>query len=229
MKVYHGSLQQIIEPHFGFGNPKTDYGLGFYCTENLELAKEWGCSEEKNGFANEYEFDTSGLKILNLNQDYNILNWLAILLENRTFELRQDISKEGKEYILNNFLIDYKSYDVIKGYRADDSYFSFANAFLENTISLQKLNAAMKLGLLGEQIVLKSEKSFNQIHFLQSHISNKDVYFPQKMERDSKARKDFFNLKTKNDIKDKDTIFLIDIIRQEVTLNDARLQRALSF
>ncbi|MBQ0162590.1 MAG: DUF3990 domain-containing protein, partial [Treponema sp.] len=132
------------------------------------------------------------------------------------------------EYILTNFLIDYKSYDVIKGYRADDSYFSFANAFLENTISLQKLNAAMKLGLLGEQIVLKSEKSFEQIHYLKSHISNKEIYYPKKMERDSQARKDFFNLRTKNDITDKETIFLIDIIRQEVTLNDARLQRALS-
>ncbi len=86
----------------------------------------------------------------------------------------------------------------------------------------------MKLGLLGEQIVLKSEKSFNQIHFLQSHISNKDIYFHQKIERDLMARKNFFNLKTKNDIKDKETIFLIDIIRQEVMLNDACLQRALS-
>lgn len=228
MTIYHGSLHKIEHPQFGAGNPKTDYGPGFYCTQNIELAKEWGCSEEQNGFANEYTLNPDGLSVLDLNQNYTILNWLAILLENRTFNLRRDISIEGKKYILQNFLPEYKSYDIIKGYRADDSYFSFATAFLENTISVQKLNMAMKLGRLGEQIVLKSEKSFAHIQFVQCHTSEKEIWFPKKSERDSKARSDFFAMRSEDFGGLHEEIYLLDLIRQEVAADDARLQRALS-
>ena len=52
--LYHGSPKVIEQPRFGFGNPKNDYGLGFYCTESPELAKEWACSVETDGYANKY-------------------------------------------------------------------------------------------------------------------------------------------------------------------------------
>ena len=41
LTVYHGSPVIIEKPQFGIGNPDNDYGLGFYCTETLDLAKEW--------------------------------------------------------------------------------------------------------------------------------------------------------------------------------------------
>ena len=50
--IYHGSPKIISKPLMGSGNPNNDYGLGFYCTESIELAKEWACSVETNGFAN---------------------------------------------------------------------------------------------------------------------------------------------------------------------------------
>lgn len=37
--IYHGS-PNIVTPVFGEGKDYNDYGQGFYCTENLELAKE---------------------------------------------------------------------------------------------------------------------------------------------------------------------------------------------
>ena len=43
MIIYHGSKDIIKKPIYGIGNPKNDYGLGFYCTENLELAKAHSC------------------------------------------------------------------------------------------------------------------------------------------------------------------------------------------
>ena len=138
--VYHGSSKVIESPIFGVGNPNNDYGLGFYCTESLELAKEWACSAESDGYANQYTLDISDLSILSLtNGDYHILNWLYVLLENRTFRIASDIAKQAKDYIFENFSVDYRQYDIIKGYRADDSYFSFATAFLNNTISLSQL------------------------------------------------------------------------------------------
>ena len=70
----------------------------------------------------------------------------------------------AKEFLIKNYHIDVGNYDVIKGYRADDSYFRFAEDFLNNTISIQKLEEAMYLGKLGEQIVLKSPRAFERIH-----------------------------------------------------------------
>lgn len=229
MTLFHGSLYEIKNPQFNSGNPFNDYGTGFYCTENIELAKEWGCADKQNGFANEYSFDDTGLSILNLSEpEYSILNWLAILLENRVFELRHEIAKSAKNYIMSNFLIDYSSYDIIRGYRADDSYFSFANAFLNNSISLSKLNTAMHLGKLGEQIVLKSDKSFSKIQFLKSHISDYTVYYPKKILRDQTARNDFYKIrKSENSFLDKSELFIIDLIRNEVKSNDTSLQQAL--
>ena len=140
LTVYHGSPVIIEKPQFGVGNPNNDYGLGFYCTETLDLAKEWACSAETDGYANKYTLDMSDLAVLSLTGgDYNILNWLAILMENRKFRIGGDVARQARAYIFENFGIDYKKYDGIKGYRADDSYFSFASAFLNNTISLSQL------------------------------------------------------------------------------------------
>ncbi|MBQ8040804.1 MAG: DUF3990 domain-containing protein, partial [Lachnospiraceae bacterium] len=150
LTLFHGSANIIQTPVFGAGKPYNDYGLGFYCTENIELAKEWACSAELDGYANQYEFNTKGLSVLSLTDgEYTILHWLAILLENRKFRTGASVAASAKKYLLENFLTDYRKYDVIKGYRADDSYFSFATAFLNNTISLSKLEKAMRLGKLG--------------------------------------------------------------------------------
>ena len=161
MILYHGSREIVEHPLYGKGSENNDYGQGFYCTESLELAKEWACPEIKDGFANQYELDLTGLSILYLNQGgYHILNWIAILLQNRIFPKRSPIARQAHEYILSEFLPDISGYDVICGYRADDSYFAYAKDFLNNTISVGQLAQAMKLGELGEQIVLKSKTAF---------------------------------------------------------------------
>ena len=102
MIIYHGSKDIIEKPEFGKGNKKNDYGLGFYCTENVELAKEWACSNnETNGYANQYEIDLTDYRILDLREEkYSILNWMALLLKFRTFDVNTPISAQAKEYIL---------------------------------------------------------------------------------------------------------------------------------
>lgn len=134
MIIYHGSKDIIEKLEFGKGNKKNDYGLGFYCTENVELAKEWACSNnETNGYANQYEIDLTDYRILDLREEkYSILNWMALLLKFRTFDVNTPISAQAKEYILENFYVDVGEYDVIIGYRADDSYFSFAKDFIKD-------------------------------------------------------------------------------------------------
>lgn len=222
--VYHGSPRMIEKPVFGVGNPQNDYGLGFYCTESVELAKEWACSVETDGFANQYTLDLTGLSVLSLTGgDYHILNWLFVLLENRKFRIGGDIAKQAKSYIFDHFAIDYKHYDIIKGYRADDSYFSFANAFLNNTISVAQLERAMVLGKLGEQIVLMSEKAFDSIAFVGSIAAQKELYLPKKLARDTAAREDFQKEKERGSLLTEK--YVLDIMREGWENDDQRLQR----
>ena len=162
--VYHGSDHIIERPKYGYGKIYNDYGVGFYCTENQNMAKEWGVSADKNGYANRYEIECDGLKVLNLNmRDYTMLHWLTILLENREFDASTPLAAEAKEYLLQNFHLDYEKADIIIGYRADDSYFSFAADFINGAISYRQLSNAMRLGKLGQQFVLKSRRAFERL------------------------------------------------------------------
>ncbi len=220
--LYHGSTSIVEKPLFGKGKVNNDYGRGFYCTEHIELAKEWSCEENTDGFANRYELDTSELKILNLSDSqYTILNWLAILIANRKARLSTPVSKRGKEWLIQHFLPDYEDYDLIIGYRADDSYFSFARSFLSNEISLSQLGRAMRLGKLGEQYVLKSKKAFETIKFLDYTIADNRVYYERRKKRDDDARA-AYNEELEND--DINGIFMRDIIREEMKPNDPRLR-----
>ena len=221
--IYHGSKDIIEKPKFGKGKPYNDYGLGFYCTENLALAKEWAVDIGRDGYANIYEIDDSRLSVLNLNDEqYTILHWLAILLENRHFDSPSSLSHEAKEYILNNFSVDYKSYDVIIGYRADDSYFSFAQDFLNGTISYRQLNNAMHLGNLGQQFVLKSKKAFDLISFIGYENASFNEWYSRKENRDKAARRDYFD--TEKNKRLRGDIYITQIIDEEMNSNDSRLR-----
>lgn len=159
--IYHGSDHIIKKPKFGYSKPYNDYGIGFYCTQNPNMAKEWGIGIDHNGYANRYKIECDGLTILDLNATgYTMLHWLTILLENREFDTSAPLAAEAKEYLMNTFHLDYKSADIIIGYRADDSYFSFASDFINGAISYRQLCNAMRLGKLGQQFVLKSKAAF---------------------------------------------------------------------
>lgn len=224
VRLYHGSEVIVERPEFGKGARHNDYGKGFYCTENPELAREWACAKQKNGYVNIYDLDMTGLSVLNLNDpQYNILNWLAILADNRTYWQNGSISEDAKDYIKTHFLLDISGYDVIIGYRADDSYFSFAQDFVAGVISLEKLSEAMRLGKLGEQIVLKSPKAFEQIEFVGCENVDSDIYYTRKMERERDARREY--RKRKREKADIHELYIIDIMREEMTNGDARLSR----
>jgi len=225
--IYHGSRFVIKNPIYGEGNPRNDYGLGFYCTHEIELAKEWACTEENSGYANQYEIDTSGLSVMRLSSsDFNILNWIAILLDNRNFRISNDVAAEGKRFLLERFLPDISNADVVMGYRANDSYFSFANAFLNNTLSLTQLEKAMYLGKLGEQTMLKSRKAFELVRFIRSEVADREVYYPKKSARDKEARGAFKKERASQRVAD--SVYLMDILREEWEGSDVRLRRNIS-
>ena len=210
--IYHGSVNIVEKPLFGEGKLYNDYGRGFYCTEHAELAKEWACSSDSDGYANHYQLDRTGLSILNLNSpEYNILNWLAILLENRKFNVAEGLPQRAKAYLLENYNVDYEKYDIIVGYRANDSYFSYAGDFVNGTLSLSDLSEAMRLGKLGEQVVLKSKKAFEALTFVEAIKAPRLEYFSKYKLRDEEARGKYRQIASKPLAENE--IYVIDIIR----------------
>ena len=215
MKIYHGSTSEIPRPLLSRGKPNNDYGRGFYCTEDIEMAREWACKgKEPPGFANAYDFSLEGLSVLDLSlPEYTILNWLAVLLANRTFDLDTDIAIEVRDYIVGNFMPPIAEADVVIGYRADDSYFNYADSFVNNALSLRRLDEALHLGRLGMQVALRTERAFAGLAYLGAEEVAWDVYHPRYVSRDADARSQWRNA-VKKGARAADDVFAVDIIRK---------------
>lgn len=223
--IYHGSKQIIESPTFGLGRKNNDFGLGFYCTESKDLAKEWAVSSLSDGFVNHYTLDTEYLNILNLNTpDYTILNWIAVLVEHRLFSIKTPVARRAKQHLIENFGINVNAYDLITGYRADDSYFDYAEAFLNNAITVEQLARAMQLGKLGEQIVIKSKYAFSNIKFVDFEAAEKGKYYVLRKARDDDANRMYLNILEEEN----DGLYIQDIIRGGILNDHPRIPRNIS-
>lgn len=220
--IYHGSEKIIDQPIWGEGKKNNDFGLGFYCTVSEELAKEWAVSSLHDGFANCYTLDTEYLNVLNLNSpEYTILNWIAVLVEHRLFSIKTPVARRAKQYLIDNFSINVNAYDLIIGYRADDSYFDYAESFLNNGISVEQLAQAMQLGKLGEQIVLKSKFAFSKLKYKGFYMAEKDKYYVLRKARNDEANQFYFKMLEE----ESDGLFIQDIMRGGIKNDDARIPR----
>lgn len=221
MDMYHGSPTMINKPSIDYKNIHNDFSQGFYCTENKDLAKEWAVSSLRDGFCNKYALNTEHLNILNLNTaEYSILNWIAVLVNHRLFTSNTPIERRAKKYLIDNFYINVNAYDVIIGYRADDSYFDYAQSFVQNAISLDQLSKAMYLGKLGEQIVIKSEFAFSILKYEGNEIAKSEEYFTLRNNRNKEANQYYLKMLEE----DSDGLFIRDF-RGGITNDDPRIPR----
>ena len=218
--IYHGSEKIVEQPTFGEGKRNNDFGPGFYCTASKELAKEWAVSSLRNGFANRYTLDTQYLNILNLNSpDYTILNWIAVLVEHRLFSIKTPVARRAKKYLIDNFSVNVNAFDLITGYRADDSYFDYADVFLNNGISVEQLAHAMQLGKLGEQNVIQTKFAFSNLKYEGFEIAEKDQYYILRKARDDEANQLYLEMLEEEN----DGLYIQDIMRGGIKNNDPRI------
>lgn len=189
--LYHGSPNKVVVPQFGFGEGKHDYGKGFYLTENIELAKEWAVCrpDETNGWVHKYELGTDDLRILDF-QEHNILSWLAELMKHRDASDSRRYKVLSKKFIAE-YGIDTSEYDVIKGWRANASYFYIAKEFVRDNIDIEILEELLSLGGLGIQYCIKSELAYSKLAEIEDGPISVDYSeFNEKYnERDIIARK----------------------------------------
>ena len=223
--IFHGSEKIIEHPIWGEGRKNNDFGIGFYCTESLELAKEWAVSSLRDGFANKYILDTKYLNILNLNSSaYTILNWIAVLVEHRLFSITTPVARRAKSYLVEKFGVNVNAFDIIRGYRADDSYFDYAESFINNAISVEQLAQAMKLGKLGEQIVIKSKYAFTKIKYKGFEVAEQGKYYVHRKSRNDEANRQYFEMLDK----ESDGLYIQDIIRGGITNDNPCIPRNIS-
>jgi hypothetical protein len=80
----------------------------------------------------------------------------------------------------------------------------------------------MKLGKLGEQIVLKSKLSFDRIKYIGNEDAPASIYYEKKVQRDKLARKKYREHRITDD--SIDDIYIIDIMREGMKPGDERLK-----
>ncbi len=221
--LYHGSERVIESPVYGGGKPYNDFGRGFYCTEHAEMAAEWAVGCNHDGYVNQYRMDFDGLNVVDLEtSEFSTLHWLGVLLRHRWFDVRAPFALEARDYILQTFPVDLEGVDVVEGYRADDSYFTFAQDFISGAISYRQLCSAMRLGKLGRQVMIKSERAFERLSFVEANGAPKSVWLPRRELRDRKAREQYFDYE--RNARQKGDIFMRDIIDEGMGAQDERLR-----
>ena len=188
--LFHGTSSRIVVPTYGLGEKKHDYGKGFYLTDNLNLAKEWAvCKpDDENGWVHQYKLDTDRLKILDF-QEKDVLSWLAELMKHRDASDSKRYRVLSKKFI-EKYGIDTEGYDVIKGWRANASYFYIAKEFVRDNIDMDILTELLSLGGLGIQYCIKSRLAYEHLQEVQDGLLSVDyMEFREKYNhRDVSAR-----------------------------------------
>ncbi len=213
LTLFHGSDKILSLPRPNTGRKTKDFGVGFYCTADSEAASEWAVSLNRSGFVNKYEIEDEGLAILDLtSSEYSLFNWLSVVIENRSFRIAEANFARAADFITENFHVNTEGYDIIRGVRADDSYFSFIMSFLASEISYQQFKYAMNLGRSGEQYVLKTSRAFDRLIFASYKTADRDIYYPRRKTRDDNAR---IGLLAEVEI-EPDGIYMLDILRDGI-------------
>ncbi len=194
--LYHGSPNKKITPTFGCGEEKHDYGKGFYLSEDRELAKEWAVCRpnEQNGWLHQYELETDDLKVLDF-EKLGILSWLAELMKHRDASDSKRYRVLAKKFV-QKYGLDTVGFDVIKGWRADASYFFIAKEFVRDNVDIDILERLLRLGDLGIQYCIKSKKAYSKLKEIPNSLLSVsyDEFNKKYNQRDIEARTNMRNL-----------------------------------
>lgn len=157
-RVYHGSIDEVVNPEIRQPNRSLDYGAGFYTTTSYEQAKRWVERRMKDkgvavGYVNIYELDEKLVK-----------NMKSLFFEKPTEEWVNFVMRNRTE---RNFIHDY---DIVYGPVADDSVYTQFTLYEGGIISLPTLIHELKTYKLVDQYLFHTEKSLLAIKFVKSEI-----------------------------------------------------------
>ena len=134
---------------------------------------------------------------------------------------KKSSGRTSKRDLIENFSVNINAFDLIIGYRADDSYFDYAESFLNNGITVEQLAQAMRLGKLGEQIVIKSPFAFSNLKYEGFTVAEKEQYYVSRKSRNDEANRLYFEMLEQ----ESDGLYMQDIIRGGIKNDDLRIPR----
>lgn len=195
--IYHGNKDKSLIPTYSYGKSNNDYGIGFYTTPDKELAKEWAWSMYGHGdigYVHTFSISVQGLNILDLTRR-DSLHWIAELLYNRRINIdpaeNTPVSRNIKRFI-GKYKLNTSIYDIIIGYRADDSYFRYAEAFAYGNLYKETLERVLRLGELGIQVCFKSNRAFQKLQKV--NVESVPIkYKTRYKDRDDRARAAYYD------------------------------------
>ena len=196
MILYHGSQVESFTPTYGLGNDTHDYGRGFYTTADKELGKEWAVGQQANadGWLHVYEVDFAPLRVFDF-ASVGVLSWLAELMKHRPADDTPSYIRDSGKFV-SRYGVDLSGYDVVKGWRADASYFFIARMFARNQVDVSILGELLSLGDLGVQYFFKTERAFvslKELPELKERVSMAE-YKAKFNARDDQARRKMVEL-----------------------------------
>ena len=95
---------------------------------------------------------------------------------------------------------------------------------MNNAITVEQLSRAMRLGKLGEQIVIKSQFAFSKIKYEGFEVARKDEFYVLRKARDDEANQTYLDIQEE----ETDGLYVQDIIRGGITNDDPRIPRNVS-
>ena len=161
IRLYHGSQNEMIEPQYGLGQDRHDFGKGFYLTEVPDLAREWSVYHPKshNGWVHAFDLELNGLKVLDF-RDRGVFAWVAELMKHRDADDSAAYKRRAPLFINKFGVAEADDYDVQIGWRADASYFYIVKSFVRNEVDVDCLEELLRLGGFGIQYAVKSPKAY---------------------------------------------------------------------
>ena len=222
--LFHGSPNIVGRPTVASGSRDRDFGPGFYCTRYQEVAEEWATPSGAPGYVNRYTLDTHGLRTLDLRRTATpTMDWLTVMAFNRTFRAETEFGARAQSYLASECPFDLRSYDIIIGPRGDDSYFSFATDFINNTVPFRRLSSVMDVGKEGMQTVLVSGKAISRLRYEGSDPVDPEESFRRRCERDLRVRTRYLDREGRGGIDEYD-IMMDDLMMGRVGRDDPRLR-----
>ena len=196
MRLYHGSLVRDFTPVYGLGNDGHDYGRGFYLTADRELGREWAVGQRvgSDGWLHVYEADLSGLRVFDFSTA-GVLAWMAELMKHRAADDSPRYRRDAIRFIAR-YGVDISGYDVVKGWRANASFFFIARLFVQNQLDVSVLEEMLSLGDLGIQYFFQSPKAFaalREVEDAKEPVAS-DLYKLKFDRRDQEARERMVSL-----------------------------------
>lgn len=150
MRLFHGTINEFVIPDPSKGRIGTDFGAGFYLTDNERMAEDWLRGED-NKHVNIYELTLSKISSCNLHI--------------RRYETA---SKEWAKFVYNNRRGRKSSnrYDIIIGPLADNSLNMWFSKIDNGLITWEELAKKIELRKYKSlQFCFKTSKSVNLLEY----------------------------------------------------------------